>query len=90
VNELVSNAVKHGKGRIGINFRIREGKAALGVSDEGPGFPPDFDAVKEANTGLDLVQTLARLDLNGETRFENRPEGGASIVMEFPIPNSTP
>jgi PAS domain S-box-containing protein len=90
VNELVSNAVKHGKGRIGINFRIREGKAALGVSDEGPGFPHDFDPVNGVNTGLELVQTLARLDLNGETRFENRLEGGASIVVEFPIPSLTP
>jgi PAS domain S-box-containing protein len=89
VNELVSNAVKHGKGRIGIHFFTKEGEAVLEVSDEGPGFPPDFDPVKGVNTGLELVQTLTRLDLNGKIRFENRPEGGAAVVLEFPMPGST-
>jgi two-component sensor histidine kinase len=87
VNELVSNAVKHGKGEIHVAFFARNGNAVLEVRDEGPGFPEAFDPVNGANTGLELVQTLAHLDLQGETRFENRG-GGAWAVVEFPIPST--
>jgi two-component sensor histidine kinase/PAS domain-containing protein len=89
VNELVSNALKHGKGRIDLAFFTRNGNAVLEVRDEGPGFPESFDPVTGANTGLELVQTLARLDLQGETRFENRGGGGAWAVVEFPIPSKS-
>ncbi len=41
-----------------------------------------------ANTGLELVQALTRLDLQGEARFENQVGGGAQVVVEFPIPST--
>ncbi len=89
VNELVSNALKHGEGRIDLAFFTRNGNAVLEVHDEGPGFPETFDPVTWDNTGLELVQTLARLDLQGKTRFENRRGGGAWAVVEFPIPSTS-
>lgn len=47
-----------------------------------------FDPAAWANTGLELVQTLARLDLQGETLFDNRATGGAWVGVEFPIPGT--
>jgi two-component sensor histidine kinase len=89
VNELVSNAIKHGAGEICVSFSTHNGKARLEVLDEGRGFPSDFDPNISAGTGLELIQSLARWDLQGDVRFENRPEGGARAIIEFPIPSLT-
>ncbi len=85
VNELVSNAIKYGKDIIGISFSLVEGGAVLEVSDNGPGFAADFDPVKAANTGLDLVQHLSHWDLGATVAFENGDEGGARIQVTIPI-----
>ncbi len=89
VNELVSNAVKHGQGDIAIVFDVRDGFACLQVEDQGCGFSADFHPISSANTGLELIESLARYDLQGTTRYENRPEGGASILIRFPLPKSS-
>jgi PAS domain S-box-containing protein len=83
-NELVSNAVKHGSGQVYLSFTVREDAAALEVFDNGPGFPPGFDPVASANTGLQLVGSLAAWDLHGAARFENRAEGGACVTITLP------
>ena len=85
VNEMVSNAVKHGNGTIQVNLKSRNGTATLEVLDDGPGFPAGFDPEKESNTGLDLILNLGRWDLGGEVEFDNRPEGGAKIAVTFPV-----
>src|SRR5207302_3293582 len=77
LNELIGNAVKHGKGTIDVRFERRDGHTQLVVADEGPGFPPDFNPVRSAHTGLELVNMLSRWDLGGEAVYENRTEGGA-------------
>ena len=87
VNELVSNALKHGRGEIRVCFRVENNIASLEVMDQGPGFPVGFDPERAANTGLDLTDSLSRMDLRGSVRYENRPEGGARIVVEFPVPS---
>jgi len=86
VNELVSNAIKHGSGAIRVEFSVEGSTAALQVLDEGPGFPVDFDPVSSANTGLELIGSLTRMDLRGNARFENCETGGARVVIEFPVP----
>ncbi|HEV2473433.1 MAG TPA: CHASE domain-containing protein [Chthonomonadales bacterium] len=85
VNELVSNAVKHGAGRIKLNLETLDGHARLVVSDGGRGFPPGFNAARDSNTGLDLVESLSRLDLHGAAKFDNQPGGGARVSITFPI-----
>jgi len=57
--------------------------AWLRVSDNGPGFPPDFDATVNANLGLALVDTLARHDLQGDLLCSN--DGGATVEVTFPL-----
>jgi two-component sensor histidine kinase len=70
VNELVTNAVKHGtngaaRTSIRVELARQAGSFALFVEDDGPGF--DFEAVRSRSSGLHLVQALAR-QLGG--RFE--------------------
>lgn len=83
INELVSNALKHGRTEVDVTFTIRDGAAELAVCDDGPGFPEGFDPVRSANTGIELVASLVRTDLRGEARYENRAGGGARVVVEF-------
>ena len=61
-------------------------QARLVVSDDGPGFAPDFDVLRSANTGLDLVVNISRLDMNGSVTFANAPEGGAQVSITFTLP----
>lgn len=88
VNELASNAIKHGRSATAIRLTIGDSEGVLTVEDDGPGFADDFDPVQAANTGLDVVLSLSRTDLHGTVRFENRTEraeGGGRVVVTFPI-----
>jgi PAS domain S-box-containing protein len=89
VNELVSNALKHGAGEASLALRLEsspEGgdEVLLTVEDNGPGFPPDFDPTAAANTGLDLIESIGRWDLGGDIRYETRPKGGGRVTVRFP------
>jgi two-component sensor histidine kinase len=79
LNELLTNAVKHGmKGRPGtIDVALeRDGDGfVLTVQDEGPGF--DLGVVGRRSSGLQLVQGLAR-QLRG--RFETRRDPTRCII----------
>ena len=86
VNEMVSNAVKHSQGRIEVAFIVQDNRARLTVADDGAGFADDFSPRREANTGLELLDSLTRHDLGGSVRFGNRPEGGGRVEAEFPLP----
>lgn len=85
VNELVSNALKYGIGVIRVHFLVKGDQATLEVSDDGPGFPPDFDPMEAANTGLELVQHLVRWDLEGKVLYQTREEGGARVFVTMPL-----
>jgi PAS domain S-box-containing protein len=88
-NELVSNAIKHGTGDVELKFSAAGNRAMLEVCDDGRGFAKGFDPETAAHTGLDLIENIARYDLRGETSYENRPEGGARIVVSFPVHSSS-
>jgi PAS domain S-box-containing protein len=92
VNELVSNAVKHGQGAIELTLQADGETIRLEVSNDGPGFPSGFDSKTSANTGLELIESLIRWDLQGTVTYENRPDGGARVVVTFPlhVPASQP
>ena len=42
LGNLVDNALRHGEGEIFLDARRADGWIEIDVSDEGPGFPPDF------------------------------------------------
>lgn len=97
VNELVTNAVKHavrtrtdGEAIIGVRIVAREseeeGKRVpewmLSVTDNGPGFPVDFEPM--ASTGLGMQIVLALTDqLGGRATFVTTSFGG-EVVITFP------
>ncbi len=64
---------------------IEEETICLEVADRGTGFPADFDAAASANTGLSLIESLARWDLKGDIAYMNRPDGGGRVVVTFPL-----
>jgi PAS domain S-box-containing protein len=84
-NELVSNAAKYGGGEIGVRFVVEGEEGILTVCDDGPGFDEGFDPATEANTGLELVESLGRWDLNGTVHYGNRPQGGACVTVKMPL-----
>ena len=85
VSECISNALKHSKGDIEVTLRREEKAAHLAVCDDGAGFPPDFDPIRAANTGLQLIENAARWDLRGEVFYDNHPGGGGRVTVTFPV-----
>jgi len=71
VNELVSNALKHGfpndqSGTVLVEIRQDEEQAVeLSISDDGQGIPPDMNLAKSESLGLQLVHLLTR-QLHGQ------------------------
>jgi PAS domain S-box-containing protein len=83
VNELITNAVKHGKGernRVAVRIGLaRDAKDwVLSVVDDGPGF--QFEETGRRASGLGLVSGLAR-QLRGT--FEVTASQGARCVVRF-------
>ena len=86
INELVNNAVKHGGQQVELRLAVVEKEVTLEVCDDGPGFSQAFSPGTAAHFGLELVESIGRLDLGGKTSYENRPEGGACVRVTFPLP----
>jgi PAS domain S-box-containing protein len=87
LNELVSNAVKHALAhRAGGILRVwltaSETELQVGVQDDGPGLPPEFDLDADASVGLQVVRTLAERDLGGRIMLTS--DGGLSAEISFP------
>jgi two-component sensor histidine kinase len=82
LNELLTNAVKHGCGTggddaVGVALRKGDGESfVLTVEDGGPGF--DLQAVKTRSSGLKLVQLLAR-QLHGEFEATSKPRSRCTV-----------
>jgi PAS domain S-box-containing protein len=75
LNELLTNAVKHGlkdhaKESVRVGLTERDGNFELYVEDDGPGF--DLDAVRQASSGLRLVLGLSR-QLHGQFEVRKAP-----------------
>ena len=90
LNELVSNALKHGMQEAEVGFAVSGEEGVLTVHDDGIGFPTGFDPEQAANTGLELVGSLVRTDLRGRIAYGNRPDGGGQVIVRFPLPAHEP
>lgn len=85
INELVNNAIKHGRGTIEVRLKCRDRQIHLEVSDDGPGFPLHFDPRLAAHTGMELIESMGRWDLRGTVTYGNKPQGGALVQVDFPL-----
>jgi PAS domain S-box-containing protein len=88
LNELISNCLKHAfpdnrPGTITISLAQTENnKVELKVSDDGIGFPPEFDLVSSHTLGLKLASALSA-QLDGKLSLET--EHGAHALIIFPL-----
>lgn len=87
VNELYSNALKHAfpdgmEGEIRISMSmVGENEYELAVSDNGIGFPEDFDVDKADTIGMMLVRQLVEGQLDGTIVIER--DGGTEARVSF-------
>ena len=95
---LVENALKHGidplttGGRLRIQTHADSGQLELLVSDNGSGFPADFDPTRGPGIGLRNTQArLARL-YSGQyqLRFGRGTLGGAEVRIVLPLRSHAP
>ena len=84
VNELVTNAAKHGAGPIDVSYTVHTGELALVVCDEGPGLAPYFDPdLERTSLGMRIITSLVK-QLSGKLTADNRPNGkGACFKVVF-------
>ncbi|WP_303561841.1 sensor histidine kinase [Uliginosibacterium sp. 31-12] len=87
VNELVTNAFKHAfpegrSGEISLELHLNAKELELIVTDNGVGFPPDFDLNSIQSLGLQLVPLLVE-QLKGRCSFGTGP--GARFSLRFPL-----
>jgi PAS domain S-box-containing protein len=94
INELVSNALKHGfpgdrNGRVTVTLdSAPDNQIVLNVTDDGIGLPPDINLAATPTLGLQLVFGLAS-QLGGRMTM-TPPEGrGAAFQVTFPMPEDT-
>ena len=84
VNELVSNSVKHAfpnkRGVISLKLKYMDDYYLLSVSDNGIGFPENFNIDDSSSLGLKLVKSLA-IQLEGELLIKTKNE--TSFVLKF-------
>jgi two-component system, sensor histidine kinase PdtaS len=74
--ELVTNALKHGRGSVEVAVTEEEDCLKIVVSDEGPGFPKSFDSTAREGLGLKIVSAMAG------------PARGAAIEVDRSVPFS--
>ncbi|MGY2906533.1 PAS domain S-box-containing protein [Bradyrhizobium sp. URHC0002] len=83
LNELLTNAVKHGikdhaKQGVRVSLTDRDGRLVLSVEDDGEGF--DLEKVRKNSSGLQLVLGLAR-QLHGTLSVTKNPSRAS---LDFP------
>jgi signal transduction histidine kinase len=101
VTNLVDNALRHNRphGRVEISTRLRDGRALLTVTNDGPTIPPSavgrlFEPLQRLNParsghadghglGLSIVRAVATAHTAGIVA-RARPDGGLHIEVDFP------
>ncbi|ODS93034.1 MAG: hypothetical protein ABS45_03845 [Comamonas sp. SCN 65-56] len=93
LNELVTNALKHGlpqgrKGELHLALRRAAGQTlVLEVRDNGQGLPPDFDLNSGTSLGKRLIRSLIR-QLGGEVQFL-QASPGTRVVLTLLLPEKS-
>lgn len=84
-NELVTNAAKHGAGKVEVTYKVEGGRRQLSVCDEGRGVPEDFDPARAGGLGMKVVSALAK-QLGGRLEvLPNARGAGACFKVGFAL-----
>jgi signal transduction histidine kinase len=97
LTNLIENAIEHGEGRITLSTAESGGELEIHVSDDGPGFPPEFleraferftraDRARGGDgtgLGLAIVDAIAKAH-RGSAHAANRDGSGADVWIELP------
>jgi two-component sensor histidine kinase len=85
LNELITNAAKHGAGKISVSYRVSGDARILQVCDQGKGIPADFNP-DNAGTGLGMkVVNALTQQLRGTLTAGRIPDGnGSCFTVRFP------
>jgi len=78
--ELITNALKHGKGRVKTEVRQQTCGLLISVSDEGGGFPSDYDPAASRGLGMRLVTSLAKAAKGHAVRVDRSVPFGRIVV----------
>ena len=92
VSELVTNAIRHGHGEIGISLTCTHADLWIEVSDEGPGRPQlrHPSPSDTAGRGLALIETLTTLNGGGWGCIDRAPSPGKTVYAAVPVPAGGP
>ncbi len=82
VVELVTNALRHGRGRVSVAVSREKDSVRISVSDEGAGFPLHFDPSSAAGLGLKIVSSLAK-PLQGDAIAIDRSVPFGRVVVSM-------
>lgn len=96
LGNLIDNALRYGADTIEVQAECSGETVLLHVSDDGPGFPPEFletaferftraDRARTAGgvgLGLSIVRSIARAH-GGEAHLANRSGGGADVWLSI-------
>jgi two-component sensor histidine kinase len=82
-NELVTNAAKHGAGKVAVIYKADGAARELSICDEGEGVPANFDPAASSGLGMKVVGVLAK-QLGGKLAVSKNPAGrGACFQVAF-------
>lgn len=81
-NELVTNAAKHGAGKVAVIYKAEGAARELSVCDQGDGVPENFDPGASTGLGMKVIALLAK-QLGGKVAVSENPTGGACFQVAF-------
>ncbi len=83
VNELTTNAVKHGAANVQVEVAPFGRGVSVTVSDDGLGLPPGFDPARAKGLGMRVILSLVRKH-GGTLDFGPSPACGARLRVTLP------
>ncbi len=99
LDNLISNALKHGRPPVEVSLSVAEDKAVISVADHGDGIPAErraealraFSRLDSARTmtgsvglGLSLAETIVNAH-NGRLRLDSSDSGGLLVTVTLPL-----
>lgn len=81
--ELITNSIKHAKGKIEVCLEESPPGCALSITDDGPGLPQGFDPTVSNGLGMKLIPALVK-QIGGELDIGKGHHGqGTKFTVRF-------